>query len=217
MHEESASRSYQSGPQRRAWNAKAAAAATKKPVCKHRSLSTPPLPGACAARHYQGPVRQGQLPWENTRCASGCCNRTPTSATAGSPRIPYPSLPPSLMRQSPLIRYYFNPSLSERRTDALRWPTRRGGAKYKAEPQELCKQRREREISPRSLRSSGLNLHNQLDVPCICGIPKEIMNHPKIQVLDFGSKCRLGVCFQHLICFWSYVYLSLVFKVYFHW
>ena len=42
----------------------------------------------------------------------------------------------------------------------------------KAEPQELCEQRREREISPSSLRSSGLNLHNQLDVPCICGIPE---------------------------------------------
>ena len=33
---------YQHRPQRRAWDAKAAAAATKKPVCKHRSLSTPP-------------------------------------------------------------------------------------------------------------------------------------------------------------------------------
>ena len=34
---------YQRGHQRRAWDAKAAAAATKKPVCKHRSLYTPPL------------------------------------------------------------------------------------------------------------------------------------------------------------------------------
>ena len=56
-----ASRSYQRGPQRWAWDAKAGAAATKKPVCKHRSLPTPPLPGACAARHCQGPVIQGQL------------------------------------------------------------------------------------------------------------------------------------------------------------
>ena len=43
------------------------------------------------------------------------------------------------------------------------------GAKTKAEPQELCEQRREREISPSSLKSSGLNLHNQLDVLCISG------------------------------------------------
>ena len=63
------------------------------------------------------------------------------------------------MSQSPLISYYFNPVLSWQRTDTLRQPTRRGGAKSKAEPQELCEQRREREISPSSLRSSGLNLH----------------------------------------------------------
>ena len=60
-----------------AWDTNAAAAATKKPVCKHRSLSTPPLPGACAAHHCQGPVIQGQLPCES---ASGCCNVTPASA-----------------------------------------------------------------------------------------------------------------------------------------
>ena len=60
------SRGYQHGPQRWAWNAKAAAAATKKPVCKHRSLATPPLLGACAAHYCHGPVTQGHLPWENT-------------------------------------------------------------------------------------------------------------------------------------------------------
>ena len=89
-----ASRGYQLGPQRRAWNANAVGAATKNPVCKHRSLSTPPLPGACAAHHCQGPMIQGQLPRENTRRASGCCNIL-ASASAGSPRIPYPSLPPA--------------------------------------------------------------------------------------------------------------------------
>ena len=93
--ETGASRGYQRGPQRRAWDTKAAAAATKKPVCKHRSLSTPPLLGACAARHCQGLVIQGQLPRENTRRASGCCNVMPASAATGSPHIPYPSLPPA--------------------------------------------------------------------------------------------------------------------------
>ena len=166
------SRSYQHGQQRQTWNTKAAAAATKKPVCKHRSLSTPPLPGAGAARHCQGPVIQGQLPRENTRHASGCCKVTLASAAAGLPRIPYPSLPPAWVSQSPRISCSFNPILSEQRTDALRWPTCRGGAKSKAEPQELCEQRREREISPSSLRSSRLNPHNQLDVPCISGIPE---------------------------------------------
>ena len=44
-------------------------------------------------------------------------------------------------------------------------PTCRGGSKSKAEPWELYEQRREREISPSSLRSIGLKLHKQLDVP----------------------------------------------------
>ena len=93
--ETGASRSYQHGSQRWAWDAKAAAAATKKPVCKHRSLSTPPLPGACAARHCQGPVIQGQLPpGERMAClrlvqchASLCCCRL-------TPHL-YPSFPPA--------------------------------------------------------------------------------------------------------------------------
>ena len=85
--ETGASRGYQRGPQRGAGDAKAAAAATKKPVCKHRSLSTPPLPGACAAHHCRAPVIQGQLPWENAWHTLGCCNVTPASATAGSPCI----------------------------------------------------------------------------------------------------------------------------------
>ena len=120
--------------------------------------------------HCQGPVIQGQLPQENTWRASGWCNVTFVSATAGSPRILYPSLPLAWVSQSPLISRSFNPILSGWRTDARGWPTCRGGAKTKDEPQELWEQRREREVSPCSLRSSGLNLHNQLDVPCICGI-----------------------------------------------
>ena len=155
---------YQRGHQRWAWNVKAAAVDTKKPGCKHRSLSTPPLLGGCAAHHCQGPMIQGQFPWENTQHASGCCNVTPASATLGSPCIPYPSFPLAWVSQSPLISSYFNP--------ILRRPTHRGRAKSKAEPQELCEQRREREISPNSFGRSRLNLHNQLDAPCICGIPE---------------------------------------------
>ena len=158
-----ASRGYQHRHQRLAWNTKAAAEATKKPMWKHRSLSTPPLLEACAAHHCQSPVNQGHLPWENTRCASGWFNITPHS-------VPLP--PPSLSEPETLISCYFNPVLCEGRTDALRRPTCRGGAKYRAEPQELFEKRREREISPSILRSSGLNLHNHLDVPCICGIPE---------------------------------------------
>ena len=49
-----------------------------------------------------------------------CCNVMPASATAASPRIPYPSLPLAFVSQSPLVSCYFNPVLSEPRTDALR-------------------------------------------------------------------------------------------------
>ena len=121
------------------------------------------------------------------------------------------------MSQSPLISCYFNPVLSGQGTDALRRPTCTGGAKSKAGSQELGEQRREREISPSRFRGSGLNLHNQIDVPCFCGIPEETTNHPKTEVVDFRGNCRLGVGFLHLICFWFYVYLSLVFTAYYHW
>ena len=86
--------------------------------------------------------------------------------------IPLP--PPSLSEPEPPNQLLLYPILScvGGGTDALRQPTRRGRAKSKAEAQELCGQRRQREISPSSLRSSGLNLHNQPDVPCISGIPE---------------------------------------------
>ena len=202
-----ASRGYQRGPQRRAWDAKGAAAATKKSVCKHRALSTPPLPGACAACHCQGPVIQGQLPRENARCTSSWCNVTSASAATGSPCILYPSLPPARVSQSPRISCSFNPVLCEQRTDALRRPTCRGGSKSKAEPQELCEQRREREISPSSLRSSRLNLHNQLDGRCICGIPEETRNHPKIEVVYFGNN-NIYIFFSFFPFVSMYVYAS---------
>ena len=171
------------------------------------SLCSPPLPGS----HDPGTTSLGE-----ERHTSGWYNVTLASAATGSPRNPYPSLHPAWVSQSPLISCYFNPVLGWG-TDALRRPTRRGGAKSKAEPQELGKQRRDREISPSSLRSSRLNLHNHDDVPCICGIPEEKTNHPKIEAVDFGSNCRLGVCCIRLTGFWFYVYLSLVFRVYYHW
>ena len=65
-------------------------------LCEHRSLSTPPLLGTSAARHCQGPVIRGQLPRENTRHASGCCNVTHglccRRLTPHSIPLPLPSL-----------------------------------------------------------------------------------------------------------------------------
>ena len=124
-----------------------------------RSLCSPPLPGS----RDPGTTLQG----EHTVCLrlvqrhpSLCCH------------ILYPSLPTASVSQSPLLSRSFKPVLSGQGTDTLRRPTHRGGSKSKPEPRELFKQRREREISPSSLRSSRLNLHNQLDVPCICGTPE---------------------------------------------
>ncbi|KAJ8782426.1 hypothetical protein J1605_010134 [Eschrichtius robustus] len=96
-----ASRGYQRGPQRRAGDAKAAAAATKKPVCEHRSLSTPPLPGACAARHCQGPVIQGQLRREDAQRASGWCNVTTPLPPQARPASSVPLPPPGLSEPEP--------------------------------------------------------------------------------------------------------------------
>ena len=171
------------------------------------SLCSPPLPGS----HDPGTTSLGEhtVRPRLLQCYADLCLCRLTLHS-----VP---LPPPGGSQSPLISGSFNSVLSGHRTDALRRPTRRGGAKSKAEPRELCEQRREREISPSSLRSSGLNLHNQPDVPCICGRPEKTMNHPKIEAVDFWSNCRHGVCFLHLICFWFYVYLSLVFRAYYHW
>ena len=63
------------------------------------------------------------------------------------------------------------------------------------------------EISPSSLRSSGLNLHNQLDVPCICGIPEQTANHPKIETVDFGSS-DLYIFFPFSLFVSLYAYAS---------
>ena len=102
---------------------------------------------------------------------AGATSRRPLPPQAHPTLYTLPSSP-AWVSQSTLISCYFNPVLPERRTDALRCPTHKGQAKSKAEPQELCEQRREREISPSSLRSSRLNLHNQFDVPCVSGIPE---------------------------------------------
>ena len=166
-----ASHGYQRGHQWQAWNTKSATAATKKPVCKHRSLSTPPQepvqPATARVRWSRDnfPRRTHSMP----QAIATSCQSLPPQAR---PAFRTPPSPPAWVSQSPVISCYFNPILTGQRTDDLRWPTCRGGAKSTAEPQELCEQRREREISPSSLRSSGLNLHNQLDVPCICGIPE---------------------------------------------
>ena len=144
--------------------------------CVQAQVTTHTLPGACAARHCQGSMMQGQLPWENTHHASGCCNVMLASA-AGMPRtfqlwLLYPSLSPAWESKRALISRSFNSLLSGQGTEAWGWSTRRGRAKIKAEPQEMCEQRREREISPYSFRSSGLNPCNHLGKPYMCGIPE---------------------------------------------
>ena len=151
-----------------------------------RLLLQPPRSLCVSTGHYPHlpswePVQPttARVPWSRDNFPGRTHGRPRPIATACRPLPPQariiihtPPSPPAWVRQRLLISCYFNPDLSKRRTDTLRQPTRRAGAKSKAEAQELCEKRREREISPSSLRSSRLNLHNQLDVPCICGIPE---------------------------------------------
>ena len=89
------SHSYQRGPQRRAWDAKTAAATTKKPVCKPqvtihtappRSLCSPPLPGS----HDPGTTSPG----EHTVPQTGATSRWPLLPQAHPASVPLP--PPGL-------------------------------------------------------------------------------------------------------------------------
>ena len=174
------SHGYQLGTQRQEWNANAAAEAIKNPVCKHRSQSTPP-----AHPHSWEPVQPAtaKVLWSRDNFPRRTHDVPQAVAMSQRPLSPqarpafqlwllYPSLPLTWVSKSALISCCFNRLLSGRGTDAWGQPTHRSRAKSKAEPQELCEQRREKEISPCSLRSSRLNPHNQLDVPCTCGIPE---------------------------------------------
>ena len=149
------SRGYQCGTQRRAWDAKAAAAATKKPVCKHSSFSTPPLPGACAALHGQAPVIQGQLSRENARRASGCCNVTTPLTPQARPASSVPLPPPAWVSQSPRSSCSFNPILYGQGTDALRRPTRRGGANPKLSPGSCANKEEKGKSHPAASGAAG--------------------------------------------------------------
>ena len=167
-----------------------------------RRLCSPPLPGSrdpgtTSLEEHTAPQAVAMSRWP----------LLPQARPVFQLWLPYPSLSLAWVSQSPLISRCFNPLLSGQGTDAWGQPTSRGRAKTKAEPQELGKQRGEREISPCSLRNRGLNPHSQLEVPCICGIPEWTTNRPKIEVVDFRSNCRLGVCCLWLICFW-YLCLS---------
>ena len=122
------------------------------------------------------------------------------------PAFRTPPRPRAWVSQSPLISQSFNPVLSGWGTNALRRPTRRGGSKSKAEPQELCEQRREREISPGSLRSSGLKLHKQLDVPASA----ESLNRQRIIPNSGGGLWEQEILIFPLFLFlWVYMCMLL--------
>ena len=72
-----------------------------KSLCVSTGHSTPPLPGAGAACHCQGPVIRGQLPQENARRASGCCNVTTPLPSKSRPAYSVPLTPPGLSEPEP--------------------------------------------------------------------------------------------------------------------
>ena len=145
-----------------------------------RRLLQPPRSQCASTGHYPhfpSALDTARVPWSRDNFPGRthgapqavAVSRRPLPQQA-RPALHTPPSPWAWVSQSPLISHCFNPIHSGRGADALRRPTCRGRAKSKAEPQELCEQRREREISPSSLRSSRLNLHNQLYAPCNCGI-----------------------------------------------
>ena len=90
-----------------------------------RSLCSPPLPGSRDPGTTSPGERTACLGL--VQCHAGLCRHRLAPH-------PYPSLPPAGVSQSPRSSGSFNPILCERRTDALRQPTHRGGAKSKTEP-----------------------------------------------------------------------------------
>ena len=174
-----------------------------------RSLCSSPLPGS------RDPVTT--LPGERTHGAPqvAATSRWPLPPQA-RPASSVPLPPPAWVSQSPRISCSFNPVLSGRATDALRWPTCRGGSKSKAEPRELYEQRREREISPSSLRSSGLKPHKQLDVPAsveylnkqrIIPNSKGGLWEQDILIFPFPFFCEcICVCFWVRFCLYSFAF-----------
>ena len=202
-----ASHGYQLRTQRQVQTTNVAAATTKNPVCKHRSLPTPrqePVQHTTARILWS----RDNFPWRTHGATQDVAMShrpvPPQAHPAFQLWLPYHSISPAWVSKRALISCYFNPLLSWQTTDVWGQPTCRGGAKTKAEPQELCELREEREISPCSLRSR-LHPHKQLDKLCIRRIPEYTMNVPQIEAVDFGSDCRFGVCFLRLICFRFYV------------
>ena len=201
-----ASRGYQRGPQRRAWNTKAAAAATKKPVCEHRSLSTPPLLGACAARHCQGPVIQGQLPQEIARRASGWCNVTLASAAAGSPRIRTPPFPRPEWARAPEAAAPLTLSWAKNRCPQATYMKRRGqiqswtpgAVRTKTRKGNLSQQPQEQRIKSPQSTWCTLHLWN-------IWIDNE---SSQIDEVDFGSN-NIYICSPFSLFVSVYVYASL--------
>ena len=130
-----------------------------------RLLLPPPRSFCASTGHYphlssREPVRPttARVPWSRDDFPGRTHGAPQAAAMSCWPLLPQahptfhtPSAPVAWVSQSPLISHSFNPVLCERRTDALRRPTCRGRAISKAEPQELCKQRRERNISPSTL------------------------------------------------------------------
>ena len=168
------SHSYQLGSQM-AWTTNTATIASKNPVCKRKSLPTPPwepVQHATARVLWSRDNFPGRTHSTPQAVAMSCWPLLLQARPVFQLWLPYPSLSPAWVSKKDLISHCFNPLLSGQGTDAWGWPTLRGGTKTQAEPQEICEQRKEREISPCNLKSSRLNTHSQLDKPCICGIPE---------------------------------------------
>ena len=102
--------SYQLRPQRWAWNTMAAAAATKNPVCKRRSLSTPPPRSLCTTPLPESQDRGTSSPREHTvrlrllqRHAGLCCLWLAPHSNLTTVSLTLPSLSEQKPPNKPLL------------------------------------------------------------------------------------------------------------------
>ena len=175
-------------------------------MCEHRSLSTPRLPGACAASHCQGPVIRGQLLWENAWRASGCCNVTPASATAGSPRLllTAPSPRPEGDR-APKAAAPLTPSCLGGEQTPSGDLNIEAGPNPKLNPRSCMNKEEKGKFLPAAseARSSGLKLHKQLDV--LASV--EYLNRQRITPNSGGGLREQEILIFPLFLFFVSVYV----------
>ena len=156
----------------------------------------------------------GRIHSEPQAVAMSCQTLLPQACPAFQLWLLCPFLSPGWVSKGALISCCFNPLLSGQGTDAWGQPPARGGAKIKAEAQGLWKQRKEREISLCSLRSSRSNPHiNFINTTSVEYLNRK-RKFPKLRWWTLGAIVELGFAF----CVWfvfAFMFMFMFILVYF--